>query len=191
VFLPVGLSDRLLDGFITGRNDSQEQPLGEGGMRLHDWTSNTSEDLMQGGTSATIAAIVSGRRTYDLVNGWGGNHPIHGVPVFVLSHGVPEPEDVPKGVTPFTFVTDGIESAITQAKSAAGDKNIYVVGGANVAQQCISAGLLDEIRLHLVPILLGDGIRLFDHIGTKQIELESTRVIESPGVTHLWFRVPK
>ena len=178
-----------LDGFTAGPNDSPEQPLGDGGTRLHDWMSGTTEDMMQGGTSATIGAIVSGRRTYDLVDGWGGSHRIHGVPVFVLSHHIPE--EVPKGATPFTFVTDGIESAITQAKAAAGDKNVYVLGGANTAQQCVKAGLLDEILIHLVPVLLGEGIRLFDHIGTEHIKLESTKVVESPGVTHLRFRVVK
>jgi dihydrofolate reductase len=121
-----------------------------------------------------------------IVDRWGGSHPIHGVPVFVLSHHIPE--EVPKGATPFTFVTDGIESAITQAKAAAGEKYVYVLGGANIAQQCVRAGLLDEILIHFVPVLLGEGIRLFEHIGTEQIELESTRVAESPGVTHLWFR---
>ena len=95
-----------------------------------------------------------------------------------------------KGATTFTFVTEGIESAVTQAKATAGDKNVGVMG-ANTAQQCLQAGLLDEIKIHLVPVLLGEGIRLFEHIGTEHIELESTRVIESPGVTHLWFRVVK
>jgi len=186
VVLDISIS---LDGFIAGPNDSREHPLGEGGMRLHDWMSNTSEDMMQGGTSATIRAIVTGRRTYDIVDGWGGSHPIHGVPVFVLSHNIPK--KVPQGESTFTFVTDGMESAITQAKAAAGDKNIYVVGGANVAQQCVKAGLLDEILIHLVHVLLGEGVHLFDHLGTKHIELERAQVVDSPDVTHLRFRVVK
>ena len=132
---------------------------------------------------------MAGGRRYDLVDGWGGRHPIQRVPVFVISHDIPE--ELPKGATPFTFVTNGIESALTQAKAAAGDKNVYVVGGANIAQQCIKAGLLDEIQLHLVPVLLGDSIRLFDHLSTEPIELESTRVIQGAGVTHLTFRVVK
>ncbi|SRR6266566_2028546 len=108
--------------------------------------------------------------------------------LFVVSHDVPE--KVAKGSTTFTFVTDGIESALKQAHSAAGDKHVGV-GGANTAQQYLKAGLLDEIHIHLVPVLLGEGRRLFEHLGTKHIELENTRVIESPGVTHLKFRVVK
>lgn len=191
VVLDISMS---LDGFITGPNDNHEQPLGEGGDQLHNWIWRDSsmiknEDLMQGGTTATTGAMVVGRRTYDLVDGWGGSHPLPGVPVFVLTRDAPK--EYPEGKTAFTFVTDGSVSTITKAKAAAGDKNVYVIGGANVAQQSIRAGLLDEIRLHLVPVLLGEGIRLFDPIGPEPIELESTRVIESPGVTHLRFRVVK
>ena len=130
-----------------------------------------------------------GRRTYDIAKGWGGSHPIHGVPVFVLSKDVPE--KVPKGKSTFTFVTDGIISIVKQAKAAAGAKNVYVLGGANIAQQCLGSGLLDGMQIHLVPVLLGDGVRLFDHIGVGQIELERTRAIDSPGVSHLRFRVIK
>lgn len=151
--------------------------------------SDTTVNMMQGDTPATIGAIVAGRRTYDLVDGWGGSHPIHGVPVFVLTHKAPE--QVPEGATPLTFVTDGIESALHQAKKAASDKTIYVMGGANIVQQYIKARLLDEIQLHLVPILLGGGIRLFEHTGGERIELESMGVVESLGVTHLRFRVIK
>jgi dihydrofolate reductase len=110
-----------------------------------------------------------------------------GVPVFVLTHSVP-PEWVHEG-SPFTFVRDGLESAVAQAKAAAGDKDVGVIG-ANLVQQCIRSGLLDEIHLDLVPVLLGDGVRLFDQI-TAPIELKSTRVIEGAGVTHLTFRVVK
>ena len=110
-----------------------------------------------------------------------------GVPVFVLSHSVP-PEWVYKG-SPFTFVTDGLESAVAQAKAVAGDKDVGVIG-ANLVQQCIKSGLLDEIHLDLVPVLLGDGVRLFDQ-SAEPIELEVTRVIEGAGVTHLTFRVVK
>src|SRR6266568_1777424 len=102
-----------LDGYITGPDNSREQPLGEGGTRLHEWVSTTTQELMQGGTSATTGAIVTGRRTYDLVDGFGGSHRIAGAPVFVLTHDAPA--TVPQGATPFTFVTDGIESALTQA----------------------------------------------------------------------------
>ena len=138
-------------------------------------------------TRRTTGALVTGRRTFDLTNGWGGRHPLD-VPVFVVTHTVPQ-ECVPEG-SPFTFVTDGLESALEQAKAVAGDKDVGVVG-ASLVQQCIGLGLLDEIHADLVPVLLGDGVRLFDHLGTEPIELESTRVIEGAGVTHLTFRVVK
>jgi dihydrofolate reductase len=110
------------------------------------------------------------------------------LPVFVLTHDAREP--VTKGKTTFTFLAEGIESALKQAKAAAGDKDVCLMG-ANIAQQCIKAGLIDEIEIHLVPVLLGEGIRLFEHLDTEQIELQRTRVIEAPGVTHLRFRVVK
>jgi dihydrofolate reductase len=135
----------------------------------------------------TMGAFVTGRRTFDITNGWGGRPPL-GVPTFVVTHTVPQ-EWVYEG-SPFTFVTDGVESAVEKAKQAAGDKNI-AVGAASIAQQCIKAGLLDEVHIDLVPVPLGKGVRLFDHLGTEPIELESTRVIDAPGVTHLTFRVVK
>jgi dihydrofolate reductase len=130
-----------------------------------------------------------GRRSYDLcegAGGWGDGGPLGQVPCFVLSHGVPERVAAP---SVFTFAADGIENAIERAKAAAGDKYVGL-HGATTAQQCLRAGLLDEMQIDLVPILLGGGIRLFDHLGMK-IELERTRVIESPGVIHLRFRVLK
>ena len=133
----------------------------------------------------STGALVMGRRTFDLNNGWGGQHPL-GVPVFVLSTSTPE-EWVYEG-SPFTFVADGLESAIEQARAVAGDKDIGV-GAASVVQQCIKAGLLDEIHLDLVPVLLGGGVSLFDHLGTGPISLENTRVIAGTGVTHLTYRV--
>jgi dihydrofolate reductase len=110
------------------------------------------------------------------------------VPTFVVTHTIPQ-DWVYKG-SPFTFVTDGVESAVEKAREVAGDKTV-AVGAASIAQQCIRAGLLDEIHVDLVPVLLGNGVRLFDHLGTEPIELESTSVIEAPGVTHLTFRVVK
>jgi dihydrofolate reductase len=186
-----------LDGFITGPNDNHEHPLGDGGKQLHDWVWHDKDmtknaELMQGGTTATTGAMVVGRRTYDLIDGYGGNHPLPGVPLFVVSRDVPK--NIPKGHTPFTFVTDGIESAITRAKATAGDKNVYVIGGANVAQQCINAGLLDEIRLHVAHVLLGSGVRLFDHLA-KQVTLEKTNIVDGAGggtgATHFRFQIIK
>jgi dihydrofolate reductase len=193
-----------LDGFIAGPNDSVERPLGEGGERLHEWVYDLASwrerhGLTGGKTDSdaevldeslkNTGAVVVGKRMFDVANGWGDNPPFH-VPVFVLTHDARE-KLVKEGGTTFTFVTDGIQSALEQAKAAAGDKDVSVGGGANIIQQYLSAGLLDEIQIHLVPVLLGDGRRLFEHTGTGQIELERTRVIESPGVTHLRFRVVK
>jgi dihydrofolate reductase len=193
-----------LDGFIAGPNDGPDAPMGEGGERLLAWYSagdteyrlpgsemvfkvspQTAELLRE--TRTTTGALVTGRRTFDLTNGWGGRHPLD-VPVFVVSHTIPQ-EWVYEG-SPFRFVTDGLESALEQAKAIAGDKDVGVVG-ASLVQQCIRAGLLDEIHVDVVPVLLGGGVRLFDHLGTEPIELESTRVIEGAGVTHLTFRVVK
>jgi dihydrofolate reductase len=192
-----------LDGFIAGPNDSPEASMGEGGERLLTWyfggdteyrlpgtemvfkvSPQTAEYLRD--TSTTTGALVTGRRTFDLTNGWGGGHPL-GVPVFVVTHSVPQ-EWVYEG-SPFRFVRDGLESAVAQAKVVAGDKDVGVIG-ANLVQQCLRLGLLDEIHLDLVPVLLGDGVRLFDQTA-ELVELESTRVIEGAGVTHLTFRVVK
>jgi len=173
-----------LDGFITGPNDTHEQPLGERGDRPHEWIWRDSSTIQA--KAAATGAIIAGRRTYDLVDGWGGSHPFHGVPLFVLTHRVPA--SVPQGATPFTFVTDGIESALRQARAAAGDKNIYVLGGAAVAQQYVKARLLDEIQLHVVPVLLGGGVRLFDNLGAGLIEFEPAEVAEALGVVHLRLR---
>jgi dihydrofolate reductase len=193
-----------LDGFIAGPNDGPDAPMGEGGERLLAWYSGGDTEYRLPGTEmvfkvspqtaellretrTTTGALVTGRRTFDLTNGWGGRHPLN-VPVFVVSHTAPQ-EWVYEG-SPFTFVTDGLESALEQAKAVAGGKDVGVVG-ASLVQQCIRAGVLDEIHVDLVPILLGGGVRLLEHVGTELIELESTRVIEGSGVTHLTFRVVK
>ena len=185
-----------LDGFIAGPNDGPEQPLGEGGERLFAWFSAGTEMVfkvsqhsaeMLREAHAGMGAFVTGRRTFDISNGWGGNPPL-GVPTFVVTHAVPD-EWVYEG-SPFTFVTDGVESAVERARAVAGDKDV-AVGAASIAQQCIRAGILDEVHVDLVPVLLGDGVRLFEHLGAGPIGLESTRVIEGAGVTHLTFRVVK
>ena len=197
----MGLS-MSLDGFIAGPNDGPTMPLGEGGERLFAWYSAGDTEYGLPGTEmvfevspqsaellreahAGMGAFVTGRRTFDITNGWGGSPPL-GVPTFVVTHSVPE-DWVYEG-SPFTFVTDGVESAVERAKEAAGGKDV-AVGAASIVQQCIRAGPLDEIHVDLVPVLLGDGVRLFDHLGTRPIELEPTRVVEGAGVTHLTFRV--
>ena len=191
-----------VDGFIAGPNDGPGSPLGDGGERLFAWYSGGDTEYRLPGTEmvfmvspqsaqllgeahTNMGAFVTGRRTFDISNGWGGSPPL-GVPTFVVTHSVPQ-EWVYEG-SPFTFVTDGLESAVEQARAVAGDKNV-AVGAASIAQQCIRAGFLDEIHVDLVPVLLGDGIRLFDHLGAGPIELESTEVIEGAGITHLTFRV--
>jgi dihydrofolate reductase len=193
-----------LDGFIAGPNDGPEHPLGEGGMRLFDWySSGDTEYVVPSGEMTfevseqsagmlreafgAIGAVVTGRRTFDITNGWGGRHPLD-VPMFVVTHNIPDGWDY-EG-SPFTFVTDGVESAVEQARAAAGEKNV-AVGAASIVQQCLRAGLLDDVHVDLIPVLLGDGVRLFDDLGTEQIELERTRVIEAPDVTHMTFRVVK
>lgn len=190
-----------LDGFITGPNPGVEQGLGEGGERLHRWLMDLSSwrgyHGLEGGESnrdaelleeafATTGAIVMGREMFDVGSGpWGDEPPFH-MPVFVVTH---EPKDTieKKGGTSFIFV-NGIEAAVESARKAAGDKDISVAGGANVIQQFIKEGLLDEIQIHIVPILLGGGTRLFENMGTGHVEFETTRVVESPEVTHLRLR---
>jgi dihydrofolate reductase len=136
-----------------------------------------------------VGAVVMGRQMFNTgEEPWGDEPPFH-MPVFVLTH-KPRPKVVKEGGTTFTFVTDGIESALKQA-AAAGDKDVMVAGGANAVQKYIIARVLDEIQIHLIPVLLGNGTRLFDDLGTEQIELETMSVIESPGVTHLRIRVVK
>jgi dihydrofolate reductase len=201
VFVELSMS---LDGFVAGPNDGVENSLGDGGAGLFKWynsgdtafkmpgmdmvfhISSTSAELMREDL-AMGGASVTGRRTFDIARAWGGRPP-GGVPFFVMTHDVPE-EWVKEG-SPFTFVTGGIESAVAQARQAAGGKNVDV-SSANVVQQCINAGLLDELHINLVPILLGGGVRLFDHLGTTPIDLEIIRVVEAPGVTHLRYRLVK
>jgi dihydrofolate reductase len=190
-----------LDGYVAGPNDSPDIPLGEGGERLHEWifglASWREAHGLEGGERSQdseileeamrdTGAIVLGRRMFDNARGWGDEPPFR-VPVFVLTHETREP--LVKTGTTFTFV-DGIESAFEQARAAAGDKNISIGGGADTIQQFLAAGLVDELQLHVTPLLLGGGVRLFNGPGSG-IELEPTRVIESPAVTHLRFRVVK
>lgn len=187
-----------LDGFIAGPNDDVQRLFawmyqGDTGLDLS--SGDTEFDLKVSSESAegfeeairSTGAIVSGRRMFDVAGAWGGKHPL-GVPVVVLTHSVPQ-EWVYEG-SPFTFVTDGVESAIDKARQIAEDKNIGV-GGADITRQCLKLGLLDEIQIDLVPVLLGQGVRLFESLAIEPIELEQTGVIESPGVTHLSFRVVK
>jgi dihydrofolate reductase len=185
-----------LDGFIAGPGDSTEHVFAWMFGGTTEKTVSTGEHeipLKLAPQSAALfeematstGAIVSGRRLFDVAGAWGGKHPLD-VPIFVVTHHVPQ-EWVDRE-SPFTFVTDGVESAVAQAREVAGDKNVGV-GGADITRQCLKAGLLDEIQIDLVPVLLGEGVRLFEYLGIEPLQLEITRVIEAPGVTHLKYRV--
>ena len=181
-----------LDGFIAGSNVSVENPMGDYGERLHErmFPPKGNHEEIAADMFKDVGAAIMGRQMFNAgEEPWGGIPPFH-MPVFVLTH-EPKEKVVKEGGTTFIFVTDGIESALRQAKAVAGDKNILVAGGADADQQYLKAGLLDEMQIHLIPMLLGKGTRLFDDLSVAPIELETTRVIESPGVTHLQFRIVK
>jgi dihydrofolate reductase len=203
-----------LDGYVAGPNQTLEQPLGAGGERLHEWAyamatwreqhgraggeKNVDDDIYREGVDAT-GAVLMGRKMFsggagpweDDPNamGWWGDEPPFGVPVFILTHHPREPVEMQGGTT-FTFVTEGADAALAQARAAAEDKNVAIAGGADVAQQYLRAGLVDEVQIHLAPLLLGDGgVRLFDGLGSDLPTLQATRVIESELVTHIRYRV--
>lgn len=172
-----------LDGFMNDRN-------GDVSLLYPDLEALAQTEMLQEEIRTTGAAVM-GRRTYDMAQGDLTDYEFQ-VPIFVLTHHVPE--NPPKGQNDrltVTFITDGIESAIKQAKAAAGEKDVMVIGGANTAQQCLHAGLVDEIRIGIVPILLGDGLRFFSPQDYLHLKLERTRVFESPSRTDLWFQVIK
>jgi dihydrofolate reductase len=201
-----------LDGFVAGPNQTFEHPLGENGERLHEWAfaaaswreqhglsggeANADSDVLRESQDAT-GAVVMGRRMFSGGDGpwaddqnalgwWGDDPPFH-VPVFVVTQHARETVTM-QGGTSFAFVTDGIEAAIAAAREVADDRDVLVAGGASVVQQAIRTGLLDELQLHVVPLLLGGGVRLFGALDPI-IELEATRVIESPTVAHLRYRL--
>ena len=199
-----------LDGFVAGPNQSVENPLGEGGEQLHEWVFgleawrrphgmeggevNASSPVIEERTRA--GATIMGRNMFgggpgpwggDPWDGWWGDDPPFHHPVFVLTHHPREPL-VKQGGTTFTFVTDGIEAALDQARAAAGGRDVSLAGGADVAQQYLAAGLLDEVEVDVVPVLLHGGTRLFDNL-VPRVELEQVRAIEAPGVTHLKYGV--
>jgi dihydrofolate reductase len=193
-----------LDGFVAGPNDGIDNGLGDGGEKLHEWVvrlhswrqahgheggeAGPDDDRFAAAVEAT-GAIVMGRRMFDHAEGpWGDEPPFH-KPVFVLTHRPRDPL-VKAGGTTFAFVDDGIESALEQARAEAGEKDIAVASGQAI-QQFVEAGLLDEIEIHLIPVFLGGGVRLFDFDPSvaEKIEFEPIHAIDSPGVTHLRFRV--
>jgi dihydrofolate reductase len=200
-----------LDGYVAGPNQSGENPLGEGGEQLHEWVFplaawrephgreggevNASSPLIEEAQSG-VGAVIMGRNMFgggpgpwgeDPWQGWWGEEPPFRTPVFVLTHHEREPLTL--GETTFNFVTDGVESALEQAKEAAGELDVHIGGGADVARQYLSAGLIDQMQLNVVPVLLGDGARLFEGGTGGGSELEQILVVEAPGVTHLRYRV--
>jgi dihydrofolate reductase len=202
-----------LDGFVAGPNPSEANPLGERGERLHEWVFplaawrrshggqggevNESTPVFEE-SRENIGAAVMGRNMFGPVRGgpwgderwtgwWGDNPPYH-YPVFVITHHARDPVKMAGG-TVFHFVTDGIESALEQGKKAAGGKDVMLWGGGHVARQYLAAGLLDELELHVVPVLLGGGSRLLDNLGDASARLEQVRAVQAPGVTHLKYRI--
>ena len=201
-----------LDGFVAGPDQSAENPLGKGGERLHDWVVslgawrevhgreggevNASTRVMEE-TTENIGAGVMGRNMFgppdggdwgdEEWKGWWGDDPPYHYDVFILTHHPRDPVAMEGGTT-YHFVTGGIESALERARATADGKDVMLWGGAQVIQQYLAAGLLDDLELHVVPILLRDGARLFDSLGSAQVQLEQVRAIEAPGVTHLKYR---
>jgi dihydrofolate reductase len=182
-----------LDGFVRAAGSTPEEPLGKGGERLHEWAMRgdpASGELLATATSEA-GAYICGRRTYnDSLPWWGADGPTGParVPLFVVTHQAPE--NAPEGGV-YTFVTDGIESALRQATKVADGKGIHVMGGPDIGRQFIRAGLVDQIGIHLVPVLFGEGTRLFDHLGDNHIQLEVVSVVDTPPATHLLYRIVK
>jgi dihydrofolate reductase len=202
VFVDLGMS---LDGFVAGPNGGPRNPLGDGGTRIHQWVyglRSWRERLgMEGGQTdgddelvrevfARAGAFVMGRRMFDEGElAWPDPAPFR-APVFVLTNSPREPW-VRQGGTTFHFVTDGMRSALEQAMAAAGGKDVQISGGASTVRQFIDAGLVDDLQLHVSPVLLGAGLRLFDGPRPGPVELEGVRVLHSPGATHLAYRLPR
>jgi len=198
-----------LDGFVAGPNQSIENPLGEGGMRLHQWAFATASWRAQHGRAGGeqgadsdvveevtrgVGAYIMGRKMFGggegewdpTWEGWWGEEPPFHAPVFVLTHRAREPLSM-KGGTTFAFVTDGIDSALEQARAQAGDQDVAIAGGASAVRQYLRAGALDELYLHIVPVILGAGERLLEDVGDPT--LGPIRVVASPAVTHVKYRV--
>jgi dihydrofolate reductase len=202
------------DGYVAGPDQSEENPLGIDGEELHNWliplkAFNEAHGREGGEVTASspvveawfenVGAEIMGRNMFgggpgpwgdDEWKGWWGDEPPYHNPVFVLTHHEREPLEM-KGGTTFYFVTDGIESALGQAREAAGDRDINIAGGAQAIQQYLAAGLLDELEISISPLLLGGGERLFDNLGDATIGLEQVRAVEGVGVTHITYRVVK
>ncbi len=183
-----------LDGFVTGPDVRVEHPMGVGGERLHQWlfaNPGDPRDAQVAGemfAPAHTGAVIMGRRTFDVGIGLWGDDGTFQLPCFVVTH---QPADrLIKGQTSFTFVTTGVRDALAHAQAVAGSRAVNVMGAAMI-QQVLHAGLLDEVQINLIPVLLGAGTRLFESFTTDKIELERTRIVESPSATHLTYRIVK
>ena len=186
IALPNNEIGPLFDWMFMG-DTNLAAPLGESEMELK--VSSQSAEMLAEATEAA-GVLVTGRTLFDFTGGWGGRHPLD-VPIVVVTHNVETvAEEWRRDGAIFTFVTDGVEGTIARAQEIAGEKKV-VIASANVLQQCIRAGLVDEIHIDLVPVLLGEGIRMFDHLGSDQIKLETPAVVEAAGVTHLTYRIIK
>jgi len=197
-----------LDGYVAGPDQTLDEPLGKGGERLHQWAFQTEgwrkSHGLEGGernvdseiaakSLDNLGAFVMGRKMFgggegphdESWRGWWGEDPVYHAPVYVLTHHPREPLEMEGGTT-FHFVTDGFESALEQARAAAGDKDVGVAGGASTVNQALAAGALDEVHLHVVPITLGAGERLFEGVG--DVELKPAEVVASPAVTHIRYQ---
>ncbi|AIV35843.1 MULTISPECIES: dihydrofolate reductase family protein [unclassified Streptomyces] len=194
-----------LDGYVAGPNVTLDNPGGDGGEPIFEWIhtlaswrerqgmtggdENRDSELMREWFDAT-GAVIMGRMMYDTGEEFWGDNPPFRTPVFVLTNR-PRPTLVKEGGTSFTFVTDGIHSALERAKAAAGDRNVDIGGGAHTVRQYLAADLVDELQLHVVPVLLGGGLRLFEGLGARRRDLEQVRVVETPLATHLKYRFVK
>src|SRR5215211_1918955 len=179
-----------LDGFIAGEDVSKKNPIGKDGIILHDWIFKKKTDVDDSLLRELIencGAVIVGSRTYETAIdvAWGGSSPFS-VPVFVICHSIPNAK-----IDGFSFITEGIETALTKAKAIAADKNIWVMGGANVIQQYLNSNLCDELNIHVASVLLFEGTRLFDLTGSSKIQLRKKRVIDTPGATHLYYEIVK
>jgi dihydrofolate reductase len=180
-----------LDGFIAGPNVRVGNGMGDDGDRLHAWMfgGNTeTDDAIVAEKNASPGAILIGKRMFDVGFEPWGDPPPFGMPVFIVTHQAREPLPMQGGTT-YTFVTKGIEAALELAREAAGDKDVGIWGGANIIQEYLKAGLLDEMQIHVVPVLFGDGTRLFEDLGGRRIELKRTSTVDTPGATHFRFSV--
>jgi len=209
VFVDISTS---LDGYVAGPEQTLQEPLGKGGESLHEWAfgavswreahgleggeANVDSEVIEE-TLRRTGATIMGRRMFSggsgpwaddpNANGWWGEEPPFRHPVFVLTHHEREP--LVLGATTFTFVTDGIQAALAAARAAAGEKDVQVAGGGEAVQQYLAAGLVDELQIHVSPVLLGDGVRLLENLDDEPPKLEPVRVLESPAAAHLRYRV--